>query len=104
MREEELDIKKLDPTIHERMRLAILILLADSGSMDYNSLKKVLKTSDGNLVTHLRKLEDKGLIAVKKFFEGRRPKTIYSITEEGREKLSEYLKAIKQLIGRIDSA
>ncbi len=102
MQGREIDIHGLDPIIHERVRLAILVLLSETESLDYNSLKKVLKITDGNLVSHLRKLEDNGLISVKKSFVGRRPRTTYSITEEGRQRLSEYLKNLKQLISGVE--
>ncbi len=102
MKDQEFDIQKIDPIIHERVRLAILVLLAESDSLDYNSLKRILKTSDGNLVSHLRKLEDNGLISVTKSFKGRRPRTTYSITDSGRARLSEYLAAMRQLLSRLD--
>ena len=57
----------------------------------FNDLKKLLRTTDGNLSVHARKLEDAGYIACVKSFEGRMPKTEYSLTEAGRKALEKYL-------------
>ena len=65
----------LDRLIHERIRLGIVSALAANSSLSFNDLKRLLKTTDGNLSVHARKLEDAGYIACTKSFEGRRPKT-----------------------------
>ena len=70
----------LDRLIHERVRLAIVSALAVRDSLTFNELKTLLKTSDGNLSVHARKLEDAEYITCDKSFEGRVPKTEYRIT------------------------
>ncbi|HEV2844322.1 MAG TPA: transcriptional regulator, partial [Thermoanaerobaculia bacterium] len=70
----------LDRLIHERMRLGIISALAVNDQLSFNDLKKLLKTTDGNLSVHARKLEDAGYIACEKYFEGRVPKTEYRLT------------------------
>ena len=88
----------LDRLIHERMRLGIVSALAANRSLTFNELKKLLKTTDGNLSVHARKLEDANYIACTKSFQGRMPKTEYRLTEAGRRALEKYLNHMEALI------
>lgn len=88
----------LDRLIHERMRLGIVSALAVNAALTFNDLKKLLKTTDGNLSVHARKLEEAGYIACSKYFEGRLPKTEYRLTAEGRHALEKYLDHMEALI------
>jgi len=88
----------LDRLIHERMRLGIVSSLAANRSLTFNELKKLLKTTDGNLSVHARKLEDANYIACTKSFQGRMPKTEYRLTEAGRRALEKYLNHMEALI------
>lgn len=88
----------LDRLIHERMRLGIVSALAVNQSLSFNDLKKLLKTTDGNLSVHTRKLEEAGYITCTKFFEGRLPKTEYRLTETGHRALERYLNHMEALI------
>ncbi len=89
---------KLDRLIHERLRLGILSALAANESLTFNELKKLLKTTDGNLSVHARKLEDAHYVACTKSFEGRLPKTEYRLTAAGRRALERYLDHMEALI------
>lgn len=89
---------ELDRLIHERMRLGIVSALAVNESLTFNDLKKLLRTTDGNLSVHARKLEDAQYIACTKFFEGRLPKTEYRLTAAGRRALERYLGHMEALI------
>ncbi|HLJ46523.1 MAG TPA: transcriptional regulator [Bryobacteraceae bacterium] len=89
----------LDRLIHERMRLGIVSVLAVNETATFNDLKKLLKTTDGNLSVHARKLEEANYIACTKSFEGRMPKTEYRLTEAGRRALEKYLNHMEALIG-----
>jgi len=91
-------LPELDRLIHERMRLGIVSALAANQSLAFNELKKLLKTTDGNLSVHARKLEDAGYIAGSKSFDGRTPKTEYRLTEIGRRALEKYLDHMEALI------
>ena len=91
-------ISRLDPTIHSPNRLAILSILIAVEFADFNYLKKVTETTDGNLSTHLSKLEQKGLIRIKKSFKKKRPLTTCSITQKGKNAFSEYLKNLEQVL------
>ena len=88
----------LDRLIHERMRLGIVSALAVNESLTFSDLKKLLKTTDGNVSVHARKLEDAEYIACIKSFEGRVPKTEYRLTAAGRRALERYLDHMEALI------
>jgi len=88
----------LDRLIHERVRLAIVSALAVRESLTFNELKTLLKTSDGNLSVHARKLEDADYVTCVKSFEGRVPKTEYRLTPQGRRALERYLDHMEALI------
>ena len=88
----------LDRLIHERVRLAIVSALAVRDSLTFNELKALLKTSDGNLSVHARKLEDAQYIGCTKTFENRLPKTQYRLTATGRRALERYLDHMEALI------
>jgi DNA-binding HxlR family transcriptional regulator len=92
---------EIDRLIHERLRLGIISALAVNDSLSFNELKHSVKTSDGNLSVHARKLEDAGYIACAKSFEGRTPRTEYSLTAIGRRALERYLNHMEAVIGRM---
>jgi DNA-binding HxlR family transcriptional regulator len=88
----------LDRLIHERLRLGIISALAANQALTFNELKTLLKTTDGNLSVHARKLEEANYITCKKYFDGRVPKTEYQLTNEGRAALERYLSHMEALI------
>ena len=88
----------LDRLIHEKTRLAIVSALAVNASVTFNEMKAILKTTDGNVSVHTRKLEDAGYLNCRKSFEGRIPKTEYSLTTAGRRALEKYLQHMEAVI------
>lgn len=94
----KLSTTELDRLIHERMRLGIVSALAVNESLSFNELKDLMKTTDGNLSVHARKLEDAEYITCMKFFEGRTPKTEFRLTAAGRRALERYLNHMEALI------
>jgi DNA-binding HxlR family transcriptional regulator len=88
----------LDRLIHERIRLGIVSALAVNRSLTFNELKALLKTTDGNLSVHARKLEEADYILCTKSFAGRLPKTEYRLTASGRRALERYLNHMEALI------
>ena len=88
----------LDRLIHERIRLGIVNALAVNESLTFTELKQFLRTTDGNLSVHARKLEDAEYIACTRSFEGRLPKTEYRLTDTGRRALDHYLAHMEALI------
>jgi DNA-binding transcriptional ArsR family regulator len=89
---------ELDNLIHERMRLGIVSALAANESLTFSELKEMLKTTDGNISVHARKLEEAAYITCTKSFEGRIPKTEYRLTIAGRRALERYLDHMEALI------
>src|ERR1700747_2731930 len=77
----------LDRLIHERVRLGIVSALAVNRSLTFNELKAMLKTTDGNLSVHARKLEESDYVVCTKSFDGRLPKTEFRLTSSGRKAL-----------------
>jgi DNA-binding HxlR family transcriptional regulator len=92
---------EIDRLIHERLRLGIISALAVNESLTFNDLKHMVKTSDGNLSVHARKLEEAGYVNCSKSFDGRTPKTEYSLTTAGRRALERYLNHMEAVIGHM---
>lgn len=90
--------KALDRLIHEKTRLAIISALAANKHLTFNDLKSLLDISDGNLSAHARKLEEAGYIHCKKDFDGRMPRTRYSLSATGRKALRNYIGHMEALI------
>jgi DNA-binding HxlR family transcriptional regulator len=88
----------LDRLIHERIRLGIVSALAVNRALTFNELKALLKTTDGNLSVHARKLEEADYITCTKSFDGRLPKTEYRLAAAGRRALERYLNHMEALI------
>jgi DNA-binding HxlR family transcriptional regulator len=88
----------LDRLIHERIRLGIVSALAVNRSLTFNELKSLLKTTDGNLSVHARKLEEADYVVCTKSFDGRLPKTEYRLTATGKKALERYLNHMEALI------
>jgi len=88
----------LDRVIHERTRLGIVSALAVNATLSFTELKTLLKTTDGNLSVHARKLEHAEYVACTKSFEGRVPRTEFRLTAAGRRALQTYLDHMEALI------
>ena len=94
------DLGKIDEVIHGRLRLGIMVYLADAAAADFTELKTVLEATQGNLSVHLKKLEEAGYVAISKSFVNNKPLTRVAITPEGRTAFATYLEALGGLIGR----
>jgi DNA-binding PadR family transcriptional regulator len=84
--------------VYQRVRLGILSALAVNPKLTFPELKKLLRTTDGNLAVHARKLEDAGLIDCLKTFSGRVPRTEYTLSPAGRRALEKYLDHMEALL------
>ena len=93
-----LELPELDRLIHERIRLGIVSALATNASLSFNDLKRILKTTDGNLSVHARKLEEAEYISCLKYFEARVPRTEYRLTATGSRALAQYLDQMEEWI------
>jgi DNA-binding PadR family transcriptional regulator len=93
------DLPEINPVVHGRLRLALLSLLSGVEEAEFTWLRAKTEATDGNLGAQLLKLEEAGYVAVEKKFVRRKPRTLYRITEAGRQALSEYVQTLKQLLG-----
>ena len=89
---------KLDTIFHSRIRLAITSALINVEEMEFTTLRDIIKATDGNMNTHLKKMEEAGYISVKKEFINRKPVTFYSLTKPGIKKFKEYLQVLEGFI------
>jgi DNA-binding HxlR family transcriptional regulator len=92
-------LPELNPVIHGKLRLALLSLLSTVEEADFTWLRNKTQSTDGNLGAQLLKLEEAGYVEMEKKFVLRKPQTLYRMTEAGRHALTEYVQALKQLLG-----
>ena len=78
------DHTDIDDVIHGRLRLGIMAYLSSVSPAVFGELKAKVGATDGNLSTHLRKLEEAGYVRIEKRFVGKRPQTRVFLTDEGR--------------------
>jgi DNA-binding PadR family transcriptional regulator len=93
------ELPELNPVIHGKLRLALLSLLTSVEEAEFTWLRAKTGSTDGNLGAQLIKLEEAGYISVEKKFVQRKPQTLYRMTETGRQALTDYVQALKQLLG-----
>ena len=93
------ELPDLNPVIHGKLRLALLSLLTTVENAEFTWLRAQTGATDGNLGAQLAKLEEAGYVAVEKKFVQRKPQTLYRMAEAGRKALTEYVQALKQLLG-----
>ena len=89
---------KLNPIVHAPIRLAVLSILISVDNANFSYLKEATGSSDGNLSTHLSKLEASGYIAIEKKFVGKKPQTLCSITSAGKEALLQRIAQLETII------
>jgi DNA-binding PadR family transcriptional regulator len=85
--------------VHGKLRLALLTLLTGVEEAEFTWLREKTGATDGNLGAQLLKLEEAGYVAVEKKFVERKPQSLYRMTDSGRAALSEYVQALRQLLG-----
>ena len=92
----------LDPVIHAPARLRIVATLAtlpDGSSLSFTRMQDILDLTPGNLITHLRKLEDAGYLTSETTGNGRASRTSVALTTQGRDALNTYTTALRDLLG-----
>lgn len=94
----KISIDDLHQAFESRVRLGIMSVLAVNEHLDFTSLKEYLDVTDGNLATHLKKLEKEKFIRVEKSFIDKKPNTKYIMTEEGEKKFNDHLAVLEQII------
>jgi DNA-binding PadR family transcriptional regulator len=93
------ELPELNPVIHGKLRLALLSLLSGVEEAEFTWLRSKTGSTDGNLGAQLLKLEEAGYVAIEKKFVQRKPQTLYRMTDPGRQALTDYVQALKQLLG-----
>ncbi len=94
--------EELDPLIHVPARLKIMATLAAlpaGDTLTFTRLQDMIGLTPGNLITHLRKLEDASYLASTKTGNGTASKTTVALTDNGRKALREYTSALRGLLG-----
>ena len=89
----------LDPLLHSQLRLAIISILVNSEVAEFTYIKEQTNASSGNLSIQITKLKEARYIKVEKKFRNNYPQTLCKITDLGREKFEEYVKALQQYLG-----
>lgn len=93
------DLPELNPVIHGKLRLALLSLLTGVEDAEFTWLRDKTGSTDGNLGAHLARLEEAGYVRAKKKFVNRKPRTRYRMTDAGHQALTDYIHALKQVLG-----
>jgi DNA-binding transcriptional ArsR family regulator len=91
-------VEELDPTLHERGRLAIVSVLAAVDRLTFTELRDALGMTDGNLSVHLQKLQERDYITIDKQFVGRRPQTTCRLTKAGQRAFTRYLDHLEAIV------
>ncbi|GAB3880400.1 winged helix-turn-helix domain-containing protein [Terrabacter terrigena] len=94
----------LNDVVHQKARLGILAVLAETERADFTYLKSMLDLTDGNLGRHIEVLAGSGLVHVEKGYAGKRPRTWVTITRAGRHALAEEMAAIRELLRRFEGS
>jgi DNA-binding HxlR family transcriptional regulator len=91
-------IEQLQKVFDSRVRLGIMSALMVNDAISFNELKELIQVTDGNLASHLKALEENGLLKVNKGFVGRKTNTTYSVTKVGERSFRQHLDALEQMI------
>ncbi len=91
-----------DKLVHQPTRLRIFAHLYRHGETEFNGLSDDLDVTEGNLSSHLQTMEDAECVSVEKEFVDRKPRTTYELTDLGREKFEEHVRALEALLDQIE--
>ena len=91
-------IENLNKIFDSRIRLGIMSALVVNERVNFNDLKELLSITDGNLASHLKALEENGIIKVQKGFIGRKTNTTYAVTKAGEKAFSNHIEALEKMI------
>jgi DNA-binding MarR family transcriptional regulator len=91
-------IEQLHKVFDSRVRLGVMSALMVNDQVSFNELKELIQVTDGNLASHLKALEENGLIKVNKGFVGRKTNTTYAVTKAGEKAFRQHLDALEQMI------
>jgi len=94
-------LRGLNKVLLDKCRLGIMTILYLNKRVDFKYLLSALRTSEGNLASHLNRLEREGYIIVIKRFKGRRPQTLYELTEEGRRAFEKHIEMLEEIVREV---
>ena len=90
------NLAEVDRLVHEPARLMILMVLYTVESADFTFLVNATELTDGNLSSHLSKLETAGYVKIEKGYAGKKPRTTMHLTEAGRRAVEDYSSTMQQ--------
>lgn len=91
-------MKELNPLLHSQLRLAVMSILMNVEEADFVYLKEKTESTAGNLSVQLDKLSSAGYISIEKGMSGKRPRTVCSVTPEGRAAFEEYVETLRSYL------
>lgn len=94
----KINLENINKAFESKIRLGIMAALSVNSSVDFTTLKNLLDTSDGNIASHTRHLENLGYISIQKQFIDRKPNTSFSITPLGQKMFTQHINALAALI------
>lgn len=86
-----------DRLIHEPARLAIMTVLSSVDAADFVFLARITGLTNGNLSSHLTRLEDAGLVRIEKRFVRKKPNTSVELTTQGRTRVATHWDQLDRL-------
>lgn len=92
------NISKLNKAFENRIRLGIMSALMVNDALDFNAMKELLDTTDGNLASHTSALEKLEYIEIRKQFVGKKPNTTFLVTKAGKKAFNLHLDALESLL------
>jgi DNA-binding MarR family transcriptional regulator len=96
------ELGEVDRLVHEPARLMILMVLYNVEAADFTFLTNVTELTDGNLSSHLSKLEAAGYIEIEKGYAGKKPRTTLRLTETGRQAVDAYRSTMGKALGSLE--
>ena len=90
--------QNINKAFESKVRLGIMAVLMVNEEMDFNALKELLSLTDGNLASHTRALEELTYIECNKGFVGRKPRTVFRATPQGKEAFKAHIEALEQFL------
>jgi len=98
----DFDINNLNKVFESRIRLGVMSVLSVNEEADFNLLKELLKVTDGNLASHISALEKVNYVQISKEFVGKKPRTTYKITDEGKSAFQQHLSSLEKMVNVIN--
>lgn len=95
------ELSEVDRLVHEPARLMILMVLYNVDSADFTFLTNVTELTDGNLSSHLSKLEAAGYVEIEKGYAGKKPRTTLRLTGTGRQAVDAYRSTMGKALGSL---